>query len=100
MPFDQFVPRPFTAGAIETFAPVESGIYGISNARSWIYIGAAEDIRGALLAHLQGFDPLLANQQPTGFVFEICNAAHRSTRQDRLVVKYAPTCNRHSTRSL
>lgn len=98
MPFDQVFPRPFKPGSVQMYAPSTSGVYGISNAREWIYIGQSEDIQGALLAHLQELDTSLMNRQPTGFVFEVCDGAHRSMRQDRLVLEYEPTCNRHSAR--
>jgi len=94
MPFNQFTPRNFSADAIQTYAPSTSGVYGISNAREWIYIGETDNIQGALLAHLQGPKTPLMKREPTGFVFEVCNPAHRSSRQDRLVFEYEPACNR------
>lgn len=96
MPFDHHVPRPFTSGAVQMFAPIASGVYGISNAREWIYIGETDDIQGALLAHLQDFYTSLMKRAPTGFVFEVCDRARRPSRQDRLVFEYEPVCNRHS----
>ena len=98
MPFDKFVPAPFIARAIQSHAPVASGVYGISNAREWIYIGQADNIQGALLAHLQDVDTSLMKRQPAGFVFELCAGARRSARQDRLIFEYEPACNRLSSR--
>jgi hypothetical protein len=95
MPFEQLTPRPFTAGAIQIYAPVASGVYGISNAREWIYVGEADNIRSALLAHLMDLGTSLMQHQPTGFVFEVCDGPRRSARQDRLVLEYEPTMNRH-----
>jgi hypothetical protein len=80
------------------YAPVAAGVYGISNAREWIYIGETDNIQNALLDHLGDRDTSLMKRQPAGFVFELCDGARRSTRQDRLVVEYEPTCNRHSSR--
>src|SRR5947209_6307638 len=97
MPFDQLVPRPFTLSAVRMYAPIVSGLYGISNAREWIYIGVADDIQGALLAHLDDSNALLMKRQPTGFVFEACEGTRRPARQDRLVLEYEPTCNRRSS---
>ena len=94
MPFNQFVPRNFTPDSVQTYAPVTSGVYGISNAREWIYIGETDNIQGSLLAHLQKLHTALLKREPTGFVFEICDESHRSARQDRLVLEYEPTCNR------
>ncbi|HTA70675.1 MAG TPA: hypothetical protein VK776_20465 [Bryobacteraceae bacterium] len=96
MPFDRFIPTPFIVRTVQTHAPVASGVYGISNAREWIYIGATDNIQGALLHHLQDLGASLMKRQPTGFVFEICDEARRSARQDRLVLEYEPVCNRSS----
>lgn len=97
MPFDQYIPRPFTPMAVRAFAPPVSGIYGISNAREWIYIGTADDIQDALLWHLSESDTSLLRRKPTGFVFEVCAAMLRITRQNRLVLEYEPICNRRSS---
>ena len=78
------------------YAPPTSGIYGISNAREWIYIGETDNIQGTLLTHLREPDTSPMKRQPTGFVFEICERERRPTRQDRLVLEYEPTCNRTS----
>jgi|SRR5579871_1845160 len=96
MPFDQFIPRPFTAGAIRTYAPALSGVYGISNAREWLYIGETENIQNTLLTHLQNSKVSLIKLEPTGFVFEVCDGVQRLARQDRLVLEYEPTGNRRS----
>ena len=94
MPFNQFTPRNFTNDAVQMYAPVVSGVYGISNAREWIYIGETDNIQGSLLTHLQALGTALLKREPTGFVFEVCDQARRSSRQDRLVVEYGPACNR------
>jgi hypothetical protein len=96
MPFEQFIPRPLTAGAIHTYAPTLSGVYGISNAREWLYIGETENIQNTLLTHLQDSKTSLMKLEPAGFVFEVCDGARRLSRQDRLVLEYEPTCNRRS----
>ncbi len=98
MPFDQVTPRPFKSSAVKMYAPAASGVYGISNAREWIYIGEADDIQGALLAHLHGLDTGLMRREPTGFVFEVCEGAHRPSRQGRLIVEYHPFCNQALSR--
>lgn len=98
MPFEQFIPRPLNRVAVDRYAPATSGVYGISNAREWIYIGETDDLQGTLLAHLQEPDTPLMKRQPTGFVFEVCDHAARPARQDHLVLEYEPTCNRHSSR--
>jgi len=98
MPFEHLTPRPFVPIAVRAFAPEVSGVYGISNALEWIYIGETDDIRGALLTHLSEFESPLMRSKPAGFVFEVCDRARRPARQDRLVHEYGPACNRHSPR--
>jgi|SRR5688572_21602625 len=94
MPFEQFIPRPLTAVAVHAWAPTASGIFGVSNAREWLYIGETDNIQGTLLGLLQTADTSLMKMQPTGFVFEVCEQARRLTRQNRLVFEYEPACNR------
>lgn len=94
MPFEHCTPQSFTAVSIRTNAPAAPGLYGISNAREWIFIGTATDIRASLLLDLQQGQSELMSKSPTGFVFEICGAATWAARQDRLVMEYEPVCNR------
>jgi excinuclease UvrABC nuclease subunit len=94
MPFDRFTPQSLTVPSVRANAPALSGIYGISNAHEWIYIGEASNIQAALLGHLQQSDSALMKRRPTGFVFEVCDPAVRFARQDRLVFEYEPVCNR------
>lgn len=99
MPFGHVFPRPFTGPSIRDYAPTASGVYGISNALEWLYIGESDNIQEALLGHLREPDNALLNKQPTGFVFEICDSAKRPAAQDRLVLEYAPACNRRLSSS-
>lgn len=98
MPFERIVPHPLTAASVHTYAPSVSGVYGISNAREWIYIGETDNIQGALLEHLQDSSDQVMKKQPTGFVCEVCDGARRTGRQSRLIVEYAPACNGPSSR--
>lgn len=94
MPFDQPFSRSFAADAIREHAPALSGVYGLSNATEWIYIGETDNIQHALLQHLYEVTSPARNHRPTGFVFEACDRAKRPGRQDRLVLEYEPACNR------
>ncbi|HEY1754562.1 MAG TPA: hypothetical protein VGG72_04150 [Bryobacteraceae bacterium] len=98
MPFNQIIPRPFTSEAVHMYAPSVSGVYGISNAREWIYIGESSDIQAALLAQVQDPSTSVRKHGPTGFVYEICDQALRMGRHGRLVSEYGPACNRHLSR--
>ena len=98
MPFKVITPRTFTPAGVQAYAPQASGVYGITNAREWIYIGVAGDIRAALLAHLQDAGTAVMKRGPLGFVYELCDGPRQSARQDRLVLEYEPTCNRHQSR--
>jgi hypothetical protein len=97
MAFDQRIPRPLLHVAVQTYAPHASGVYGISNASEWVYIGETDDIQAALLAHLRQSDTPQMKRLPTGFVFEVCDPAARLSRQDQLVCEYEPFCNRPLT---
>jgi hypothetical protein len=96
MPFEHLIPRPFAPLAIQTYAPTASGVYGISNALEWIFIGETDDIRGALLTHLTDYESPLMRSKPAGFVFEVCGPGQRPGRQDRLIHEYGPSCNRRA----
>jgi hypothetical protein len=95
MPFNRPFPRSFTTSSIRDHAPAVSGVYGISNAAEWIYIGESDNIQEALLGHLQGSSKPVLTRSATGFVFEICEWTKRPARQDRLIFEYEPACNRH-----
>ncbi len=94
MPFEQFTPRSFTPVSVRANAPTASGIYGISNAREWIFIGESDNIQAALLRDLQEGQSALLKRLPTGFVFELCDVGERRARQDRLILEYEPVFNR------
>lgn len=96
MPFEQITPRPFTPDGIRTYAPRAPGLYGITNAREWIFISHAGNIQTALLDYLQDSGSALMEKQPRGFVFEVCDESRWVARQDRLVLEYEPIFNRHS----
>jgi hypothetical protein len=98
MPFEAVFPRFFTAPSVKEHAPAASGVYGISNAAEWIYIGETDNIQDSLLGHLRESDTPLSGRQGTGFVFELCDQTRRPLRQDRLILEYEPTCNRHWSR--
>lgn len=93
MPFEQPGNRQFSAASITRNAPQQEGIYGISNAREWIFIGVARDMRAALLKHLQETNTALASKHPTGFTFECHPAAGRVARYEQLVREYRPICS-------
>jgi hypothetical protein len=100
MPFNQLIPRSFTSDAVHMYAPLTSGVYGISNSREWIYIGETDNIQSSLLDHLHELNTALMKREPTGFVFEVCEQGRRSSRQDRLVAEYGPACNAQSPQRL
>jgi len=97
MPFGELIPHPFTTGAVRVYAPTTEGVYGISSAREWIFIGETENIQNALLAHLQDAGAALMKREPTGFTYESCAGPTRTVRLNRLVAEYKPTCNRSAT---
>jgi hypothetical protein len=97
MPFERLIPRAFHAAGVRMHAPAAGGVYGISNAAEWIFIGESEDIQASLLNHLQQTD-LALGKNPAGFVYELCAAPQRSDRLSRLLREYNPTGNRPASR--
>ena len=93
MPFRPPFSRPFTAMEVRSRVPAASGIYGISNAAEWIYIGESADLQSTLLGILDRPNPTFPQRKPTGFTFELCGFASRPARQGRLVTEYRPICN-------
>src|SRR5512142_2136867 len=67
------------------------GIYGLSNAQAWIYIHAADNIRAALLDHVDERNPGPDFLSVTGFTFELCDTAERSQGCSRLIGNSAPS---------
>jgi len=98
MPFERIVPHPLTAAGVRNYAPVASGVYGISNAREWIYIGETHNIQQSLLEHLQNLSGDVMKRHPTGFVCEVSDQMSRTARHDRLIAEYGPVCNRQASR--
>lgn len=96
MPFDRFTPHNFSFVSVQRNAPASSGVYGLSNAREWILVGETDNIKGALLRHLQEAHTPVLERAPTGFIFELCVPHDRITRQERLIREYNPVLNRRS----
>ena len=93
MSFTQCAARSFTSVSVRKNAPESSGVYGLSNASEWIFIGEASNIRVRLMEHLEETDTMLTNRTPTGFTFEECPPDNRVSRQDSLVRQFEPFCN-------
>jgi hypothetical protein len=93
VPFERTLPRSFSTFSVRNYAPVASGVYGLSNASQWLYVGESDNIQAALMAHLSDPDSELMKLAPKGFVVEICDRSKRLLRQDRLVGEYKPVCN-------
>ncbi len=94
MPFEYSLAHAFSPTSIRAHAPSAPGVYGISNARQWVFVGATQNIRESLLRHVAELGTLLARNEPKGFVFELCGDADQISRCDRLIAEYAPVCNR------
>jgi hypothetical protein len=90
MPFARHSGYSFTAFSIRQNAPAWGGIYGLSNAQDWIYIHAVDDIRAALLDHVNERNPAPDFRSVTGFTFELCETAERLQRCSRLIEELHP----------
>ena len=90
MSFERCLPQVYNADSIRKNAPGDSGVYGLSNAQHWLYIGQSSNIRDSLLKHLMdgGAD---REHAPTGYRFELSPENSRLSRQQSLIVELAPT---------
>ena len=93
MPFENHGSRSFTAASVQKNAPSASGVYGLSNAREWIYVAETDDIQAALQKHLHDQGPITMHA-PSGFTFELSEAGQRVGRRDQLVDELHPAANR------
>lgn len=75
-------------------APPSSGVYGLADARQWLYVGETADIRAELLTHLQNPHAFLKDHPPSGFTYELSPAERRIERQNQLVMELEPVGNR------
>ena len=97
MPFTQKTGFNFSESGIAAYAPKSSGVYGIFNGTTWIYVGETKDMETRLYAHLRGESdqsPRILRQKPTHFVFENCDEAKRKTLETALIAELDPVCNR------
>ena len=94
MPFAGFRRYSFTPSSIRQNAPRSSGVYGISNAKEWVFIGSSENVQTSLLDHLESVGSALMARTPTGFMFEPCPLGMCVVRRDRLIAELKPVCNR------
>ncbi len=94
MPFEGYGGFSFSPVSVQRNAPSLPGVYGLSNAREWVFVGVADDIQAALMGHLHERDTPLKSRMPTGFTFEICHPSQRAARVARLVTELSPVCNR------
>jgi hypothetical protein len=94
MPFEHHGNLAFTAISIGKNAPPASGVYGLSDARQWIYVGETADIQAELLRHLRNPHAFLREHPPAGFTFELSGAGHRTNRQNQLIFELEPIGNR------
>jgi hypothetical protein len=95
MPFERFIPRPFTHGSVQKYAPATPGIYGISNAREWIYIGETDGIQHALLGLFEDARAPVMKREPTGFVYQLCGQSagrHGKAPGSRIRAYLQPDC--------
>jgi hypothetical protein len=94
VPFENHGNRAFTATAVDKNAPAVSGVYGLSNAREWIYVGETANIQAELLKHLQHPNEVLREHAASGYTFELSSPENRVERQNQLVRELEPIGNR------
>jgi len=93
VPFEGYGGFSFSPVSVQKNAPSMPGVYGLSNAREWVFVGAADDIQAALMGHLREGNTVLKSRAPTGFTFEVCHPSQSAARVSRLVAELSPVCN-------
>lgn len=88
----------FSYASVRQNAPRMGGVYAISNAREWLFVGSADDLQSALHRHLMETGTALKSQAPTGFSFQECENGTRQALLESLVRELRPTCNSDSKR--
>ena len=83
----------FKPVSVKQNAPPLPGVYALSNATEWVLVGAADDVRAALRAHLNETGTRVRTAAPTGFSFEVCDSAAHARRLERLISELSPSCN-------
>ena len=94
MPFENHGNRSFTTISIRRNAPQASGVYGLADARQWIYVGETANIQAELLRHLENPHAFLREHPPSGFTYELTTPGQRIERQNQLVLELEPIANR------
>ena len=98
MPFETHGNRAFTLVSVGKNAPRASGVYGLADARGWLYIGDAADIQAELLLHLRAPDRFLREHPPSGFTYELSAGPRRGARRQELILELEPIGNRMAGR--
>jgi hypothetical protein len=80
----------FNGLSVRLHAPAASGVYYLHNSARCIYVGEAENIRRALLGHLQGDIPCITVWDPSGFCFELCPETVRVGKKNNLTMRFGP----------
>lgn len=94
MPFQGYRRHSFSLNSIQRNVPRARGVYGISNAKEWLFVGSGEDLQAELMGHLNAAGSRLLSKVPTGFIFEpLSPESDLRERRDRLVSELSPTCN-------
>ena len=79
--------------SIDNNVPAASGVYGLSNASQWIYVGETSNIHAELFRHLQHPNSFLRGHSPSGFTYELSSREHRVERRNQLVCELDPIGN-------
>ena len=94
MPFANHGNRSFTIISVDKNVPEASGVYGLSNASQWIYVGETANIHAELFKHLRHPSTFLKGHSPSGFTYELSSQEHRVQRRDQHVLELTPIGNR------
>ena len=91
---------PYNESSIQANAPARSGVYVIDSPQNWIYVGESADVRDRLLDHYSGATEqsnCIDRYDPATFDYELVSGRDaRKKRQDELIERLDPKCNKTS----
>ena len=95
MPFEHPL-RPYTRDDIQSLRPDQTGVYGIFQGNTAIYIGSG-DIRDRMLAHFDGDNPCIPRSDPNQWTASVL-PGDPTGREGELIQEFQPICSQRSPR--
>jgi hypothetical protein len=90
MPWSDTNGHRFTLESLSANAPDTPGVFGLFNERGWVFIGKSLNLRHGLNTCLAQAPRFWHENEPTGFIFEVCSGSECEELRDQLTLEYTP----------